>query len=551
MAKKHSTTALTAEQKQAQDARYAEGHKYDYVIVGTGSSALTVGALLANQGYKICMLEAHDIPGGYLQSFKMGDYAFCAQVHYIWGAAPGGKIYEFLKRIGLEKDITFNLMDTKGYDVMAMPDGKRVQIPYGFEKLVENIEAAYPGQGAGVKRFTDALEKIRKEMAFFPNRKLTWMDYLTKAYKMPTVIKYRNATVQDLYNEFNVGKEAQTVLMANAGDFMEPPERLSIFMFAALFGGYNTGSYYPTKHFKYYVDRLVQFITDHPGCHVYYETEVTSIVTENGKVARVETKDGKTFTADKYICNIDPALGAALVKGDNIPDSYKAKLKYEQSKSGVMIYLGLKDIDMEAHGFGSFNIWHHEQWDINQAWKEQLSGDFTNPWIFMSTPTLHTDAPGTAPAGRHILEIATVTDYKPFKEAQDRSYTEYLKLKNAVAEKMLEIVEKKYIPNLKQHIDLKVIGTSVTNEDFIMAPGGNAYGATMTPSQVKSRIRSETPFENMYWCNATSGWSGVYGTVTTGVALYAELTGDEFYDPTKVTDAMFIADLPKLYPNQF
>lgn len=550
MAKKHSTTALTAEQKAAQDARYAEGHEYDYVIVGSGSSALTVGSLLANQGYKICLLEAHDIPGGYLQSFKMGDYRFCAQVHYIWGCAPGGKIYEFLKRIGLEKDITFELMDPKGYDVMAMPDGKRVRVPYGFDKLVANVEEAYPGQGVAARRFFDVIERLRVEMGYFPNRALRWTDYLTTAIKVPTVIKYRNATVQDVFDELKVPREAQTVLMANAGDFMESPERLSIFMYTGLMGGYNTGSYYPTKHFKHYVDRLVQFITDHPGCHIYYETEVSSIVTENGKVTRVETKDGKTFKAKNYICNIDPAMGMKLVKGE-VPASYKKKLEYEQSPSSVTIYLGLKDVDMKALGFGSFNIWHHEQWDINKSWKDQLSGDFSHPWIFLSTPTLHTHEGGTAPEGKQILEISTLASYKLFKDAQDRSYTEYLKMKNAVAEKMLDIVEQKYIPNLRKHIELKVVGTSVTNEDFIMSPEGSCYGSAMIPSQVKTRVRSKTPFENMYWCNATSGWSGVYGTVTTGMGLYSELTGDEFYDPTKVSDEQFIADLPKLYPNQF
>ena len=35
MAKKTSTGALTKEQHAFQDKRYAEGHQYDYVIIGT------------------------------------------------------------------------------------------------------------------------------------------------------------------------------------------------------------------------------------------------------------------------------------------------------------------------------------------------------------------------------------------------------------------------------------------------------------------------------------------------------------------------------------
>lgn len=543
MAIKHSTSALTADQKAAQDARYAEGHDYDYVLIGSGNSSLVVSSLLVNQGYRVCILEAHDIPGGYVQSFKMGGYHFCGQVHYIWGCGPGGKIYEFLKRIGLEKEITFELMDPKGYDVMSMPDGKRVGIPYGFEKLVQNIEDAYPGQGAGVQRLTDLIMTVRREFSALPARKLTAVDYLTKWFKVLNLIKYRNATVQQVFDECQVGKEAQDVLMAGAGDFMECADKLSFFAFAGLFGGYNTGSYYPTKHFKYYVDRLVQFITDHAGSHIYYETEVTKIVTENGQVKHLVTKDGKIFKGKNYICNADPALASTWIDGEDLPSSYKEKLRYEYSPSGLILYLGLKDIDLKKYGFGSFNIWHQEQWGMNKTWKELLAGDFSNPWVFLSTPTLHTTEPGTAPEGRQILEIETLVDYQEMKELQTRSYTEYLKRKNEIAEKLLDIVEKKFIPNLRKHIELKVVGSPTTNEDFCMAPRGNAYGASLLPKYMKNRLHSDTPFSNLFWCNATSGWGGVYGTTNTGMSLYTRLTGDAFYKD--VDDQTLIDGLPR------
>jgi phytoene dehydrogenase-like protein len=113
-----------------------------------------------------------------------------------------------------------------------------------------------------------------------------------------------------------------------------------------------------------------------------------------------------------------------------------------------------------------------------------------------------------------------------------------MEMKLKTADKMIDIVEKKYIPNLRKHIVVKTIGTSTTNEDFVMTPFGNAYGADMIPSQVsKNRIKAKTPFSNFYWCNATSGWAGMYGTVSTGMALYMDLTGDRFYNPqTSPTD---------------
>ena len=547
MAKKSSTSALTTEQIQAQDERYAKGYQYDYLIIGTGSSALTVGALLVKAGYKVCMLEAHDIPGGYCQSFRAGDYYFCAQVHYIWGCAPGGRIYEFLKHVGLEKDITFELFSKDGYDHMVMPDGNRVKIPYGWDKLIESVTSAYPDQKEPMERFVEVMKKLRTEFQTFPDRKLTWRDY-AHVFQFPSIFKYRKATLQDLFDECGLSKEAQAVLAANAGDFMAPPNRLSLFMYVALFGGYNTGSYYPTKHFKYYISRLAKFITDAPGCHIYYQTEVTKINTGGGKVTQVLTRDGKTFTAKNFICNGDPQKMARVIGWNKFPAAEQKKLKYEYAPAGVVIYLGLKGIDLRDYGFGANNIWHLEQWDMNKMWKEMGEVNFSKPWIFMSTPTLHTKEGGTTPGPDcQILEIAAYTEYKPFKEAQDKSYADYAKLKLKIADRMMEIVEQKYIPELRKHIVVKTIGTSVTNEDFVLTPFGNAYGSNMTPEQVSlNRLKAQTPFSNFYWCNASSGWAGMYGTVSTGMNLYMDLTGDRFFDNlNSPTDEEFIRKLKK------
>ncbi|MBI5135107.1 NAD(P)/FAD-dependent oxidoreductase [Candidatus Uhrbacteria bacterium] len=536
--KHHSTGALTPEQRAAQDARFKEGREYDYLFIGTGNSALTCAALLANAGKRVCMLEAHDLPGGYAHSFKMGDYHFCAQIHYIWGCAPGGRIYEFLKKIGLEKELTFELFDPKGYDHMALPDGKTVTIPYGYDQLIENIVAAYPDQRGPMQRFVHALQTIRREGRNLPDRKIRWWEIpLRGPFQAPMHLWLwlKNATLQDVFNHCGLSKQAQAVLIANAGDMMAPPNELSIFSFVGLFGGYNTGAYYPTKHFKGVIDRYAQFITDH-GNDIYYETSVTKINVESGRIANVETANGKVFTATTYICNGDPQRAANnLIGRDYFPPSYRESLEYAYSPAGMMIYLGLKPgFDLRSHGFGKFNIWHLKQWDMNQMWKEQLQEhNFTNPWFFISTPALHTNDPSNTPPGAQNMEIATLASYEYFKKLQEKSYVEYNKEKLMLADRLLDLVQEHYIPNLRQHIAVKSVGTSTTNEDFCMAPFGTAYGSSLSPRQVGlKRLKAETPFPNLFWCNASSGFAGFHGTTGTGMNLYMQLTGDRFYDTT-------------------
>lgn len=546
MTKQQSTGALTAEEHARQDAIYAQNNEYDYLIIGSGLAGLSVGALLAKAGHKVCMLEAHDIPGGYAHSFRRGDFHFCAQIHYVYGYAPGVTIYEFLKKLGLEKEITFELFDKDGYDHTVMPDGKRVKIPYGWDKLAESIENAYPGQKENVIKFTGIMSKIRTQLRNFPaNRKLNVFDYITKGYKMLFLLKYKNKTLQDVFDECSLSKEAQAVLIANCGDMMSPPEELSIFTYTSLFGGYNTGAYYPTKHFKNYTEGIAKFIKEHDGCHIFYETPVNKINIEGDKIASVETENGKKFTAKNFICNADPQMMSKMIGRDKFPKKYLEALSYDYATAGTVIYLGLKDIDLKKYGFGKHNTWHLEQWDMNKIWKEQLDHNFEKPWIFISTPTLNTKEKGTTPEGCDILEIATVTNYNHWKKWKDQDKSLYRQKKQELTNRLLDLVEKKYIPNLREHIVVKVIGTNTTNEDWVRAPQGNAYGSALTPKQIGlKRLKSKTPWDNFHWCNASSGYAGFHGTTSTGMRLYMQLTGDNFYDSSNApTDDELVKQL--------
>lgn len=537
MTESKSTGKLSEEQIKAQNARYFENHAYDYIIIGAGVSALSAGALLAQAGFRVCLLEAHDIPGGYAHTFKMNDFHFCAQVHYIWGCAPGQRVYEFLKHLGLEREVTFESYDPNGYDHVALPDGKIVPIPYGFEGLIKNICKLYPSEEQNLKKFISVIEKLNSEIACIPPNG-SWWKYVLHAPRYLTVIRYRNKTLQDLFDECGLSREVQAILSATSGDFMAPPKELSLIAFMLLFSGYNEGAYYPTKHYSHFVESLADSIQRRPGCHIYYETPVAEFVLEGDRMAEVKTADGKTFKAERFICNMDPQQASYKIGREKFPKSYLPALSYDYSPASFIIYLGLKGIDLKQYGFGNHNIWHLSEWDMNKTWQSLRSHCFESPWIALSTPTLHTTGLGTAPEGCHILELTTTADYDRFKHLQEKDPKTYRAEKRAIANKLVDVVEQKYIPDLRKHIALKVVGTPLTNETYCFAPRGNSYGAHLTPENMGlKRLKAQTPWNNFYWCNATSGYGGVYGAVYTGMQLYSDLTGDRFYNAEKAPSA--------------
>ena len=94
---------------------------------------------------------------------------------------------------------------------------------------------------------------------------------------------------------------------------------------------------------------------------------------------------------------------------------------------------------------------------------------------------------------------------------------------------MLHVVERDYVPKLREHIVFKMLGNPTTNERYVNSPRGNSYGSNMTPANMgASRLRWKSSVPGLHFCNASSGYAGFAGTIWTGSNLYGQLTGDAF-----------------------
>ena len=231
------------------------------------------------------------------------------------------------------------------------------------------------------------------------------------------------------------------------------------------------------------------------------------------------------LTASRYVSNVDPKVTAAMIGDAHLPEAYRERLRYPYSSGNLTLYLGVHGIDLRDHGFGSWNVWHYPHDDINAIYRRQLvDGDYREPWLFMSTPTLHTDEPGLCPPGHQILELATSAPYASWRRLRDTDRRRYNLEKKRVRDRLVQIVEERYVPGLSKHLAIRVMGTPATNERFCGAPAGNAYGVALTPRHVGlGRIPSETPLPNLWLVNATAGYPSVAGTIRAGLELYARL----------------------------
>ena len=210
----------------------------------------------------------------------------------------------------------------------------------------------------------------------------------------------------------------------------------------------------------------------------------------SGRTARasrgVRTTRGETFTAARYVSNVDPRRTAGLLGARR----WARDLSYEYSSGNITLYLGVRDIDLRDYGFGSYNVWHYPHDDIDSIYERQrVARDFREPWLFMSTPDAPHDAPGLCPEGHQILELATSADHAWFKALRDRDRRAYNAEKKRLARaRCSPSSSATTCPRLREHLAIQVMGTPATNERFCAAPFGNAYGSALTPKNVSRRV---------------------------------------------------------------
>lgn len=499
---------------------------FDDLILGAGMGGLAVGALLARDGRRVCVLEAHDAPGGYAHTFRMRDFRFCAQVHYIFGCGEGETIHQLLDRLGVVDQVPFVRLDPEGFDHVVV-GGERVRIPNGLSKFRDRMIHLHPEAREPIRRYFETIAVLGEELSTLGDVPdgLSWR-LLPALVRHRHLVRHMRWTLEDLYDRIGMPQHVGALLAGQCGDYLLPPRDVSLLLHAALVCGYDRGAYYPEKHYFHFVDTIADAIRTRPGCALLLEHEVAGIEIAKGRAAAVTTRNGKRFTAKRVISNVDPQRTAALMgPGWQRSDADRRRLDYAYSSGTFTMYLAVKGLDLRDHGFGSFNVWHYPHADLARIYDQQLlRDDLSDPWLFLSTPTLHSPAPGLCPPGHQILEVATSCDHARWGRLRQSDRRAYNQAKKRVRETILDVLEARYIPKLRDHVAMRVCGTPSTNERFCRAPGGNSYGAALTPRHVGfDRGPYRTSLENLWMVNATAGFPSVAGTIAAGMRLHRML----------------------------
>ncbi len=506
-------------------------NKTDYLIVGSGLASMVFGALMAQSGKRILMLEAHEFPGGFGHTFEMANkYKFNAQFHYVWNCGEGETVDNVLQKLNLKDEVKFNRYDPDGFDHMYMP-GFSLKIPSDAKELVTRLTNLFPNHTKNIVAFVQEVQRVARGLDHVsPPLKLP--NILKNVLAIKSVVSHQSHTLQDVFNQFELPLEAQTLLASQWPDFLLPPNQLSFFAWVMLFTGYQRGAYYPEKHFEHVIKSLQKTIENNGG-EILFQHQATEFLREDKNVIGVKATDlqsGKKFVfhAKATICGMDPKKAAHWIGIHHFSKALQKKLDYQYSPSNFMAYCVVRDLDLKKYGFGKWNVFHTGHKNLNDAFYQMYQeNDYSNPSFAITTPTLLTSHGGDCPPGDQIVELLTVANYEHWKQLKFSDQKKYNKAKMDVLDAMINVIERDYVPDFRKHLVFKMTGSPTTNERYCWCPEGNSYGSNMTPKNIGlNRLDHKSSLNNFYFCNASSGYAGFAGTFWTGARLYEILSKD-------------------------
>ncbi|MGZ9410633.1 MAG: phytoene desaturase family protein, partial [Methylocystis sp.] len=297
--------------------------KFDAVVIGSGLGGLTAGAMLAHDGYSVCLLERNFSLGGAASVYKVGPLTVEASLHQTSDARnPRDVKHDILRRLGILDEIEW-LPTGALYTVRGGPVGEAFELPFGFEAAYEALAARFPDKRAAIQRFLGEVEQIhdalwtlkqaREESSFAKLARGLWEV-------APAAAGWQNSLHEIMERDFAGCEALKCALGANLAYYGDDPRRLWWIYYAIAQGAYiGSGGAYIKGGSRQLSLKLAKCITKTGGV-VRMGRQVSAIETDAGgnviairHVARRAGDSEERIEARVAMANCAPSEAAAMM----------------------------------------------------------------------------------------------------------------------------------------------------------------------------------------------------------------------------------------------
>ena len=389
--------------------------------------------------------------------------------------------------------------------VFVDSDGKAEFIPIwkNLAKFRSEMIKRYPKHEGALMQFFQLVETTCKGFIFFPIIKVMpyWIGFLAMKLKLYALVTnfftaFHYKTLANLFQQlFGDDEEIKTVLGYSWGDYGVEPSRVGFGMLSLIHEHYSRGAFYPVGGASEIPYNIIPVI-EQSGGKVLVNAKVTDILLDNNRMSAmgvtVDTSGGPVEIKAKMVISaagvsntfkkllpkqvaVNTQVGRLLESG-KIRSGYGSfqvfiGLKGSQSNlqlpnKNMWIYYG-KNMEAELQKFFAMNL-------------DQASDDETNfPFLYVAFPSAKDPTYNERFPDKSVITILTFIPTTWFMKWEDekikRRGNDYKSYKTKLARKCWERVCDLF-PHLRDHLDYIDAGSPLSNQFYLNAFAGEAYG---------------------------------------------------------------------------
>jgi hydroxysqualene dehydroxylase len=326
----------------------------EVIIIGGGLAGLSTGVALAEQGFRVRILESKPALGGRAYSFQdseSGDFVDNGQ-HVLMGCY--GETLDFLSRIGARGDLVFHedleieMLDRGGARAML----RTAHLPGPFHMSTGLLRYRHLTMAQRLRVVIGGLKLLAMQRRDFSTlQKMTvaqLMDRLGQGERARQAFWYP-LSIATLNDEPGVSSAALLAEVLQRAFFARRSDSAFVYSRVGLS--------------ELYCTRAVKII-ENAGGAIMTRTAVESIELETGRAARVKLRDGKRLSATNIICAVPSHQVTRLLPPAARSDSLFASIDELQSSPIICVHAWF-DREVTRAAFAGF-IGTTTQWLFNK-----------------------------------------------------------------------------------------------------------------------------------------------------------------------------------------
>ena len=442
--------------------------KGSVLVIGGGLGGLTAAVALVQKGYSVTLLEKEPIVGGYAVDVHHKGRVYDLALHVVPCGGEGQEFRRILAGLGVEREVSFIKLK-EGFRVCFGQD--EIQLPNDYEELFAALQQEFPKEAEGLRRFRRDLEKHTDVYApLFEYGVSKWSSVPPFILGVPKFLKHASMPTRDYLDQFFKDPRLLAILFQPAVFMGMPMDEFPTVNFMMMFRLLMEQGMYTIAGGGQTLTTALEARFKSLGGTLVTRAEVTRILVERNRAKGVETADGRTFTADAIVANVNlPTVVNKLIDPSVLPKTYTEAVNALQVSLSTLVMNVWLDCPAEAVGVHNHITIAFPGVDIDSYIKKQRRSRCIDG--FSVTAHGHTE-PALISPKRATLSIVAGTDARQWLALEG---AEYRQAKAETVDDILSKVEKLY-PGIREHVMSYDLATPRTMRRYTGNPGGAIMG---------------------------------------------------------------------------